>query len=169
MPRNVARVVPWQADNCNKWNHRFPYLLSNEDYVKWIITNILFNNPYKLKTLKFNNPWKTWNILSSVTCPNQYCTYISFRFVSGLCLLTLPLPRRSLSPTTNMKAAVVVAGSPTGAGRQPGNYVIPPQQHFLKVAQALRECRPSISRHFRNSLRGATGRLAAPQEVKVRR
>ncbi|KAJ2950609.1 hypothetical protein O0L34_g8861 [Tuta absoluta] len=54
-----------------------------------------------------------------------------------------------------------------GAGA--GSYVIPLQRHFLKVAQAPRECRPSISRYFRNSLRGATGRLAGPQEVKVRR
>lgn len=79
------------------------------------------------------------------------------------------IPSTSPNLTNDMKLAVVVVGSPTGAGRQPGNYVIPPQQHFLKVAQAPRECRPSISRHFRNSLRGATGRLAAPQEVKVRR
>ncbi|KAJ0179406.1 hypothetical protein K1T71_005118 [Dendrolimus kikuchii] len=45
------------------------------------------------------------------------------------------------------------------------SYVIP-QRHFLKVAQAVRECRPSILRHFRNSLRGATGRLAWPAGSK---
>ncbi|CAB3228475.1 unnamed protein product [Arctia plantaginis] len=64
------------------------------------------------------------------------------------------------------KDNVLQAWQCRSGGGNSRNYVIPQQRHFLKVAQAVRECRPSISRHFRNSLRGATGRLAWPAGSK---